>query len=231
MNSGEKICVDEETQRLLNYANFCWQESGGMFDITSGVLRKVWKFSGAQSLPPETEALNALLPRIGWEKVHWQPPSFQLPEGMEVDFGGIGKEYAVDQALLKAKQKLAPQACVLINFGGDIAVCSGENALATPWQVGIEQPDHDQAMAAISLSRGALATSGDARRYVMIHGERYGHILNPKTGWPIKGAPRSVTVLSSTCIEAGTMATIAMLQGSLAEVFLADCEVRSWCVR
>ena len=94
-----------------------------------------------------------------------------------------------------------------------------------------EQPDHNQAMAAITLRQGALATSGDARRSIMIEGKRYGHILNPQTGWPVPDAPRSITVLSSTCVQAGTLATIAMLQGEGAEDFLEQAETQSWCVR
>jgi thiamine biosynthesis lipoprotein len=233
INMGEAVRVDEETQRLLEYADFCWQQSDGLFDITSGILRKVWRFDGKQYPLPKEHKIKALLPLIGWKKAKWRPPYFQLTNQMEIDLGGIGKEYAVDQCILIARESLPKTASILINFGGDISAYSSEIEpnCTTGWQVGIEQPDHNQAMAAITLRQGALATSGDARRSIMIEGKRYGHILNPQTGWPVPDAPRSITVLSSTCVQAGTLATIAMLQGEGAEGFLEQAETQSWCVR
>ncbi|MDH5693642.1 MAG: FAD:protein FMN transferase, partial [Gammaproteobacteria bacterium] len=68
----------------------------------------------------------------------------------------------------------------------------------------------------------AVATSGNTKRYIEHNGKRYGHILNPKTGWPIENAPRSVTVLANTCIEAGVLSSLAMLQGADAETFLSE---------
>jgi thiamine biosynthesis lipoprotein len=78
----------------------------------------------------------------------------------------------------------------------------------------------------VDLERGGLATSGDARRYVMWQGRRLGHILDPRTGWPVEGAPRSVTVLAPTCLEAGTLATLAILQGAGARAFLESERVQ-----
>ena len=83
----------------------------------------------------------------------------------------------------------------------------------------------------IELTRGALATSGDAHRYILHEGVRYGHILDPRTGWPVRDAPRSVTVASASCVEAGTLSTIALLQGAGAEKFLQGLGVRYWCQR
>ena len=96
----------------------------------------------------------------------------------------------------------------------------------------IESVATSGAMAAmLELSQGALATSGDARRFLLRDGIRYGHILNPQTGWPVKDAPRSVTVAAGTCVEAGLTATLAMLQGEDAEVFLKEEGFRAWCIR
>ena len=91
-----------------------------------------------------------------------------------------------------------------------------------PWSIGVDDPERtgQAAIARIELSQGGLATSGDARRYVLYRGKRLGHILNPKTGWPIDGAPRSVTVMAPTCVEAGTLSTLAYLQGPRAKEFL-----------
>jgi len=83
----------------------------------------------------------------------------------------------------------------------------------------------------LELSAGALATSGDMNRYLLKSGVRYSHILNPQTGWPVVDPPRAITVAAATCIEAGTLATMAMLQGERAEKFLKAEGVRAWCIR
>jgi thiamine biosynthesis lipoprotein len=98
--------------------------------------------------------------------------------------------------------------------------------------VGIEAlADPARAAKEIELARGALATSGDARRFVLKHGKRFGHILDPRTGWPVEGAPRSVTVAAPTCTQAGMLATFALLHGADAEAFLDAQGVRHWCLR
>ncbi|GAB1069827.1 MAG: hypothetical protein SAqPseu_38090 [Shewanella algae] len=138
-----------------------------------------------------------------------------LPEAMALDFGGLVKEYAADRvAGLCMTQASTTE--VLVNLGGDIAV-SGNRC----WQVGIEDPANlDRAAELISLNMGALATSGDSRRFIEHQGRRYGHILDPRSGYPVQGAPRSVTVQAASCITAGMLATLAILKGAAAEDFL-----------
>jgi len=138
---------------------------------------------------------------------------------MEIDLGGIGKEYAVDRAASLIAAEI-PDAFV-VNFGGDL-YASGPRRGGRPWNIGVDDPERtgDATIAAIPLTRGGLATSGDARRYILYRGKRLGHILNPKTGWPVEGAPRSVTVIAPTCVEAGTLSTLAYLRGPGAREFL-----------
>ncbi len=226
--------VDDETAQLLDFAEQCHTLSQGLFDITSGVLRRAWRFDGGTQVPAP-EAVAALLPRVGWQRLRWERPRLFLPEGMELDFGGIGKEYAVDRvlALLRAETDTP----LLVNFGGDLA-CSGPRADGSAWQVGIEQPDAPttphtldgpgtpaRAAAVLQLRQGALATSGDARRFVMHEGRRLGHVLDPRSGWPVAGAPRSVTVAAGRCVEAGMLATMALLQGERAASWLLEAGV------
>jgi thiamine biosynthesis lipoprotein len=223
-NRGRTIDVDEETASLLNFAGVCYEVSDGLFDVTSGVLRQVWKFDGSDRIP-EATMIEHLLPLVGFYRLDWQPPRLLLPAGMELDFGGIGKEYAVDRAFdLLAAQRSAP---FLINFGGDLRANRPPSHI--PWQVGIERPDTDrEANLILHLERGALATSGDSRRFLLQNGVRYGHILNPRTGWPVPDAPRSVTVAASSCTEAGLLSTLALLHGARAIEFLEEQGVRYW---
>ena len=80
----------------------------------------------------------------------------------------------------------------------------------------------------LDLEYGALATSGDSRRYLLRDGIRYAHILNPRTGWPAPESPRSITVAASSCTEAGLLSTVAMLQGAGARAYLDEQGVRFW---
>ncbi len=236
-SAGQTVNIDEETYLLLNFAEQCYQLSDGLFDLTSGILRKVWRFDGSDSLPQKNQVAS-YLPYVGWQKVTFDQQQITLTKGMEIDFGGIGKEYAVDRAIILAKQ--LTDLPVLVNLGGDLAV-TGARFNNTPWQVAIEHPDVDStkddidsnspANMIISLTSGALATSGDARRYLLHKGKRYSHLLNAKTGWPIENAPRSITVVAPACIQAGILATMALLQGDNAEQFLSEQEIKFWSRR
>jgi len=224
--SEQGVEVDGETAALLEYAAQFHALTRGLFDVTSGVLRKAWKFDGSDRVPSR-EAVAALLPLVGWEKVSWSPPRIRLPAGMEIDFGGFGKEYAVDSALTKLTL-LAPSTPVLVNFGGDLRA-SGPKRDGSAWSVGIEAvTDQGDGGAVLELYEGALTTSGDARRYLLRQGVRYSHILDPRTGWPVESPPRSVTVAAPTCIEAGLLSTLAMLHGAGARAFLAAEGIRHW---
>lgn len=215
---GQPVRVDEETAHLLDYAATCHELSQGMFDITSGVLRRVWRFDGTDRVPPE-EAVAGLLQYVGWGRVAWADRTVTMPAGMEIDLGGVGKEYAVDRAASLIAAAIPDP--FVVNFGGDL-YASGPRRASRPWTIGLDDPERtgDATIAGIPLSRGGLATSGDARRFVLHGGRRLGHILNPKTGWPIDGAPRSVTVIAATCVEAGTLSTLAYLRGAGAREFL-----------
>jgi len=223
---GQPVEVDPETASLIDYAATCHELSGGRFDITSGVLRRVWKFDGGARVP-DPGAVREVLQNVGWHRVRWDGRTLAMPAGMEIDLGGIGKEYAVDRAASLIAQ--ASDAAVLVNFGGDL-FASGARRGGLPWSVGVDDPAHagEGAVYQLEITRGGLATSGDAKRFVLWQGRRLGHILDPTTGWPVEGAPRSVTVLAATCLEAGTLSTLAMLRGPGAKAFLAEQGARHW---
>jgi thiamine biosynthesis lipoprotein len=222
---GTPVEVDPETADLLDYAAHCYALSGGRFDITSGVLRRVWRFDGSDRLP-EAAAVEAVLELVGWHKVEWRRPHLRIQPGMEIDFGGIGKEYAVDRAAkLGAEAGGVP---LLVNFGGDLCATAARRD-GTPWNVAVEKLA--EGAPRFTLAHGGVATSGDAHRFLLKDGVRYGHILDPKSGWPVKDAPRSVTVVGASCGEAGLLATLAILQGADAESFLKDKKVTHWVMR
>lgn len=225
---GKTIEVDEETSKLLNFSHQCYELSDGLFDITSGILRKAWTFDGSDHLPEQSQ-IDPLLELIGWQKLNWADPFLSMPSGMQIDFGGIGKEYAVDRVLgLLISQSSCP---LLVNFGGDLHA-SGARSQQRPWITGIENPmQPGDACNTLELYQGALATSGDAFRFLEKDSIRYSHVLNPKTGWPATEAPHSITVAAENCTQAGILATLAMLQGRMAEAFLDSQQVKYWAYR
>ncbi len=224
--AGEPVRVDDETAGLINYAATCYEMSDGLFDITSGALRRAWKFDGGDRVPSDAVVREALRD-VGWDRVTWEDSTLVMPEGMEIDLGAIGKEYAVDRAAGLIAREI--REAFVVNFGGDLWA-SGSRRGGRPWVAGIDDPSRpgEAALYRIELQRGGLATSGDARRFVLWRGKRLGHILNPKTGWPVENAPRAVTVSTATCVEAGTLSTLAYLRGPGAREFLQQQGVQFW---
>ncbi|MDM4772360.1 FAD:protein FMN transferase [Solimonas sp. SE-A11] len=216
--NAQGIEVDPETAALLDYAAAAHEQSDGLFDATSGVLRRAWDFK-ARKLPQQSQ-LDALLPLVGWDKLQWQRPRLVLPlKGMELDFGGFGKEYAADRAAAALIASGVSDA--LVELGGDIRVL-GPQPDGKPWRVGIRHPRApDLPVAGVELRGGAIASSGDYERYFELGGRRYSHILDPRSGWPIEGLA-SVSVLAEQCLVAGTATTIAMLKGAQGRQWLEE---------
>jgi thiamine biosynthesis lipoprotein len=200
--------VDPETASLLDYADTAWRESGGAFDVTSGVLRGAWDFRSGRL--PEQREIAPLLERVGWNRVGWDGERITLPvPGMEIDFGGYVKEYTADRVAALCRERGARHG--LVDLGGDIALV-GPHPDGSPWRIGIRHPRiPGAALAWIPLAAGAIATSGDYERYMVVDGRRYAHILDPRSGWPVEGLA-SVSVVAPHCVVAGSATTIAMLQ-------------------
>ena len=176
---------------------------------------------------PSRFRVDAILPRIGWHRVCWESRTLTLRPGMQIDLGGVGKEYAADRCAGLCRERT--QASCLVNFGGDIAVSRPREP--QPWRVGIEAAAGQSHQPTIALTSGGVATSGDSRRFLLKDGVRYSHILDPLTGWPVPQAPRAVTVVAQSCTQAGMMATLASLQGADAEAFLDAQGLQNWVQR
>ncbi len=208
--AGSSISVpcDAETDWLLDRAGELHALSDGLFDLTSGVLRRAWNF--AKPEVPAELVLAPLRALIGWQRVERSPGFVALPEpGMQIDFGGIGKEYAADRAAQAVRALGLRHGYV--NLGGDIAVI-GPQPDGSAWPIGVEHPRHRGTLAAhIAISRGGLTTSGDSEKFFEIGDKRYCHILNPKTGMPADHWA-SISVHAASALSAGAISTIAMLK-------------------
>jgi len=218
-NSGTKPTpIDEETFQLFNFAQQLFVSSQGLFDITSGILREVWSFK--EKTIPSPKELARILVLIGWNHVELAQNSVLLKQkGMQIDFGGFGKEYASDRAAAILKNKGIKHG--YINLSGDIFVL-GPKASGEAWIMGIQDPRKDNAIfASIPIHHGAMATSGDYERFFELDGQRYCHIMNPKTGQPVTEW-QSISVLAPLTTAAGSASTIAMLLGEKAIPYLKE---------
>ena len=231
----EAVDVDAETAELLGFADSLWTLSGGLFDISSGVLRGAWDFKAGKL--PTASVLQELLTTVGWQHVQRQGQQVRLAlPGMELDFGGFGKEYAADRAAAVLLEHGIHHA--LVNLGGDLHALGARGLpelQGAPWSVHIQHPraestSGDTTLAVLPLARGGLATSGDYERFFMVDGVRYCHVLNPRTGWPVAHW-QSVTVLAVNTTTAGALTTIAMLKGGDAIAWLQSQGVQYLAVR
>lgn len=202
------VRCDDETLSLIAYADRLHANSDGLFDITSGVLRRAWDFRQARL--PSAAAIQAALALVGWDRFERDGRRVRLAQaGMEIDFGGFGKEYAADRAatlLLDAGCRHG-----FVNLGGDLRAF-GPQPDGSAWRFGIRHPRRaNETVASLEVVQGGLATSGDYERYFEIDGVRYCHILDPRSGWPVRHW-QSVTVLAPLAVAAGSLSTIAMLK-------------------
>ena len=223
---GPGLALDAETAGLIDYAHQAWQQSGGRFDLSTGVLRRAWDFRSGRL--PDPALLEAARARVGWQKLDWQRPLLRLPAGMELDFGGLVKEYAADRAAQRLRELGAQGG--LVDLGGDIAIV-GPAPDGGPWRIGIRDPwQRDAALALIELSKGALATSGDYERGMTVAGVRYSHLLDARSGQPVQGGPASTSVAAPLCLIAGTAASTALLMGGEGEDWLCALGLPWLCV-
>lgn len=218
---GDWIDCDEETLALFGFADALFESSGGLFDISSGVLRRAWDFTKPRR--PAPGQLSSLCALIGWQRVERKESAVRLPAaGMEIDFGGFGKEYAADRAAASLANQGARHA--FVNLAGDVST-TGPKADGQPWRIGIAHPRRPGALlATVPLGGGALATSGDYERYFEQDGKRYCHVLDPRNGEPVS-CWQSVSVMAPRAIAAGACATIAMLKQADALAFLRQAGV------
>ena len=218
---GDAVAIDPETAALLHYADRCHALSGGRFDLTSGVLRHAWNF---QREPPRLPD-DAASPRRGrssrGSKSNGTTHALRLPRaGMEIDFGGVGKEYAADRAAtICLEQGIAHG---FVNLGGDVRVV-GPQPDGAPWRIGIRHPARrarrrrDRRHRARTKARSPPAATTSAISTSMASATAT--CWMPRTGRPVRHW-QSVSVVAPMCIVAGSCATIAMLLEGGAASFL-----------
>jgi thiamine biosynthesis lipoprotein len=219
-NAGRTpVAVDEETDMLVRSALELARMTGGRFDPTVGALRHIWDFKTGRV--PSAEEIAGLLPLVNSAAVSVRDRTvFLRCPGMEIDLGGVGKEYAVDRAAQLLRENGVRAA--IVNFAGDVRTI-GSRLDGSPWAIGVADPrDRVSCRFAVRvLGDAGIATSGDYERCFVKDGVRYHHILDATTGWPARGVA-SVTVVAVSAFRAGRFATAAFLLGTEAGLALLE---------
>lgn len=218
---GGWVSVDGETEHMLDLAAQVYQQSDGAVDATALPLLRVWNWKEAHESLPHPSAVKAALDLTGWPLVERRMGAVRLPlSGMGLDFGGFGKEYAVDQVAKLARAAGIHDA--LIDFGRDIFAMGG-NGEHPFWHIGIEDGNQPgNCWGGLAVSDQAVGSSGDYHRFFSHGGKRYGHILDPRTGWPVANGMRAVTVVAPSCLQAGIYSTAVFVLGARKGLHLAS---------
>ena len=205
------VALDAEADALLGLCEQLWFLTRGLLDPTTLPFVRLWDWkTGRIPLPEEIEAAR---PLVGWRRVQRAPGRVFLPEaGMSLDLGGVGKEYAVDQAVLLALRHGVDG--VLADFGADVRVAGSPPDGRPAWVIGLEDPGNPgTAWCQLALREGAVATSGDYLRKFQANGRRYGHIIDPRSGHPVDNPCRAVHVVAPSCTQAGMLSTAGFVLG------------------
>jgi thiamine biosynthesis lipoprotein len=215
--AGGSVAVEPRVFALLEQAVRIFHETEGAYDITAAPLSNVWGFTRRAGSIPTPDTLAAALERVGSEHLELDSGSSSVrfrKVGIEINLGSIGKGFALDRC---AELFLAEGVHDFLLHGGHSSVLArGANASLGPeqgWSVGVRNPLHpDRRLGQLSLRGRALATSGSGTQFFMHHDRRYGHILDPKSGWPADGV-LSATVLAPTAAEADALSTAFYVMG------------------
>ena len=204
--------VDAETEHIFKLCQEMVLLTRGAFDPAALPFIQLWNWKAKPPLVPSAGAVEAARLVAGWDKVERRAGAIRLPRaGMGIDLGGIGKEYAVDQVLRLARE--AGLLDVLVDFGQDVRVY-GQAPGRGAWHVGLEDPRRPgHCWSGVAVTNHAVATSGDYYRAFVADGQRYGHILDPRSGQPTANGCLAVTVIAASCTQAGVLATSAFVLG------------------
>lgn len=210
--SGRWTRVSAETLEVLELAMHHGRSSGGAFDPTVGPVVDVWGFYRETGALPPGAALDSARALVGWRHIEVDRGArrVRLPRaGMRLDLGAIAKGYAVDLALRAASRAGAQR--LLVDLGGNIGVL-GSAPGGGAWPLGLRHPREDRPFAVVDVETGALASSGDYERYFVHDGVRYAHIIDPRSGWPVRGVA-SVSVLAPTGVASDALSTALFVMG------------------
>ena len=228
MEVSDDLAADLEKIRQLS------QDSNGAFDPTLGKIIRLWDIAGENPHVPDQSEIDTLLPEVGYEKIQVDGNNVTLLDGCTLDLGAVGKGMGCDQ-IMDYLQTQPDVFGMILNLGGSSVMTYGEKPDGSSWKVALTDPRDTEGgyLGAITLDANQfLSTSGDYEKYFIEDGIRYHHILDPKTGYPVKNGLTSVTIvcdqgyladgLSTACFVLGLDAAKPLLEKYDAEAVFVD---------
>ncbi|BAX78965.1 FAD:protein FMN transferase [Labilibaculum antarcticum] len=213
-NAGIKpVVVDQELFNLIRRSIKISKLTHGAFDISYASMDKIWRFDGSMKSMPDSASVASSVSKINFKNIildEERHSVFLKESGMKIGFGAIGKGYAANKALeLMAKMNLDG---ALVNASGDL-ISWGKDEGGNDWKIGISNPKNkDQIYSWLSIDETAVVTSGNYEKFVEFNGVKYSHIIDPRTGYPVKGLS-SVTVICPNAELADGLATSVFILG------------------
>ena len=210
------VAVSAPTFEIIKKSIEFSRLSAGAFDITVGALEDLWRKAAKENQIPSQAALEKVRSKIGYEKIIIDANDKTIgfaADGVEIDLGGIAKGFAIDK-VIEAARKIGAVG-VMVDIGGDIRCFGQPPAGKKHWQIGLQQPNpetENESLLTLELNDFAVATSGDYRRFVLIDGKKYSHIMNTKTG-KSSNCFSSVSVICKSCTDADALATAVSVMG------------------
>ncbi len=211
------VQVDPAIYEMLEYSKNYSAKSNGEWDITVGIIMKMWDIGNADQHVPPQEDIQAALKLVNYKDILLRPEDHSVmlaKPGMAIDLGGVAKGYAVDE-IRKIYNKYGIKQG-LINMGSSSMYAAGTNSKGTAWNIGIKHPRSeakDNYLGIVSIQDEFLSTSGDYERFFIQNGKRYHHIFDPRTGYPADSG-----VMSDTITINGDMEHAGMLSDMLTTI-------------
>ena len=215
--SSETVPVDPRFFRLLQKAQELSLQSEGAFDITVAPLMQVWGFVGGSGSMPEASAIETARQRVGMQNVVLDEANYTVRfacEGVQIDLGAIGKGYAVDRAIDILRENEIENA--LLHGGTSTVFGLGSPPDSDGWTIGIQKPyseEGDSPIAAVTLHNEALSVSAPHGKWFENEGKRYGHVIDPRTGYPT-GNTLLAALVTPTATEGDALSTALLTLGS-----------------
>ncbi len=217
LNQGDTtIFLDEHFVNVFKAFQSVADSTQGKFDCTLAPIVNAWGFGFTEKSKVDSSHIKSLLQKMGYQKVSLKGDSLlRNPDLLELDFNALAQGYTVD-VLASFLDSLGLQN-YLVEVGGELKA-KGKNANGKNWRIGIDKPspeidDNNRFQTVIELPNKSLATSGNYRRFYVKDGDKYAHIIDPQTGYPVKHKLLSVTVVTEDCMLADAYATAFMVMG------------------
>lgn len=209
-NSKFPASIKKELSSILDFCGLMYEKTDGLFNPSLYPIIKEWGFTTGEYKVPSEDVIQNLLLNIDFEKLNGLAAGSDIPSGMEIDFGAVGKGYAADEALLILEENGIKSA--LLDFGGNIQAL-GKKPDGSLWKVGIKNPWDGQVACALSVESKAVVTSGGYERFFEEDGNRYIHIFDPATGRPSQSDLESVTIVCESGKYADALSTALFVMG------------------